>query len=203
MTTDGSDESGKRACNVIRVDWRKRGSRAAPQLDLTAERRWSLQAWGLGVAATAALFVSVGALVAYELDHPPAEIIKTGSDETRTRVFGDGIQVLLDELTKLQIDAVKTCCRARLLVGRVLFTVPQNPARKLTVATDFAAASTTGGKFSAEINWGLVVQVDEGEVQVSGPGGILKTLVKGERYRVLDDGRLRAGVAALGVHSGG
>ncbi|MBL8264785.1 FecR family protein [Steroidobacter sp.] len=193
MTTDGPNGSGKRPSNIIRVNWWKGSSHAAAELNEAAERRWSRQAWGLGITATAAMLVAVGALVSYELNRPPADaVIVTGANETRTRIFGDGIHVLLSELSKLQIDAVDACCLVHLFAGEARFSVPENPTRELVVATEFANAISNAGKFSVSTQLGLVVQVQEGSVRVARPGKPPVILMKGMRYG-LGDG-MRAAV---------
>lgn len=170
-----------------------------------ARSRWTRHA---GVGAMAASLVAVGFGLAALADGPDtpgpladSEIV-TGAGEMTTLTLGDGSSVRIGPESRLRLVQEDDGITAR-LDGRAFFGVQTDPSRKFTVKTDYGEAEVFGTRFEVRSEneefrvmvvdgkvqvsaGGAAVEVAEGEMSRSGPGGRPTASKVADVYRHLD-----------------
>ena len=162
------------------------------------ERRASGRRWLAGTGIAAALALAVGLPL---LQSPEASPILYASraGETRTVALKDGAHVALSADSAIAVAGR----RITLTRGDAYFAVPHDPARRLTVIAQGYRISDIGTHFAIETGAGrVVVEVAEGSVTVTPPGGETVTLGAGQRFTAGPDAPSRVTpVAASAVGS--
>ena len=148
---------------------------------------------GLVVAATAAVVVSAGYLVYFEVKSADtSETIVTSANESRTKTLPDGSVVSVGAGSQVRLEERER--RLQLLSGQVDVTATPNVDTPFVVETRLAQATTAGATFRVTLDESMLVQVFDGDVDVSVPGKPPTTVRKGNRYRVFPE-RSRSVVA--------
>ncbi|MDY6947895.1 MAG: FecR domain-containing protein [Pseudomonadota bacterium] len=176
---DSKVNDATRRSKVTYVNWWRGSAHKTP------EKRSVYEACGVIVLATAAVLVSVGSLVQFEMKRADrSETIVTSVNESRTKTRADGSQISLSPNSRAELPLNESERSLRLLEGEVEVTATPNPEKPFAVATPLAEASTTGGRFRVAFDTYMTVEVYEGDVEVDEPGRPTVTVRKGSRYRV-------------------
>lgn len=172
---------------VLYVDFWQGSSFNAPEQERRSfgARRWVI---ATAVAVAAVVMVGAGGYFVYSEATPPStsETIATSENESRIKMLEDGSVISLGANSQVHLDLQERERRLHLVKGRVDIAATRNMKRPFVVETRLARASTIGATFQVTDDINVIVEVHDGEVDVSAPGKPAMTVRKGNRYRVYE-----------------
>jgi hypothetical protein len=147
------------------------------------------QGVALLMTATAAVVVSVCALLSLVPHTTSGAVITTGANETTTEQLPDGSVLALGARSKVKVHVYDQQCVASFIAGEGRFSVARNLSKPLVVETFLAKATApAGASFRVTIDTSVEFEVYEGAVQVysraAKSADPVITVRKGSAYRV-------------------
>jgi transmembrane sensor len=138
---------------------------AMPEVTAAPKKRWLRTNWGIGLAASMVLLVTLGFLLPWLLSGTQFE---TTLGEQRAISLEDGSVVHLNTLSRIRTAYTANARDIYLLEGQAIFRVAHDASRPFRVHTDSAIVQAIGTQFDVrEIEGRTQVAVIEGVVQVS------------------------------------